>query len=109
MLARSHGCLTLHSYGGCECIGEDPGPNFTARLDQWQVAATTVCKRAPTIRPQIQLSPSIGFCRHEGVNVKALLTFGGQHQGVVNLPGCPVPDQDASPSKAQEEGGMCKV
>eukprot|EP00892_Ulva_mutabilis_P007375 jgi/Ulvmu1/5009/UM021_0026.1 len=29
-------------------------------------------------------------CGHEGLDVKTLITFGGQHQGIVNVPGCQV-------------------
>lgn len=33
-----------------------------------------------------------GQCRHKGISVKNLMTFGGQHQGIVNVPGCTVFD-----------------
>lgn len=42
------------------------------------------------------------YRRHEGLDVKTLITFGGQHQGIVNLPGCQV-TSNAAP------GYVCQV
>jgi hypothetical protein len=36
--------------------------------------------------------------RHEGVPVKNLMTWGGQHQGIVNVPGCTIFDDTDKPN-----------
>jgi hypothetical protein len=36
--------------------------------------------------------------RHKGVPVKSLMTWGGQHQGIVNVPGCTIFDDTDKPN-----------
>jgi hypothetical protein len=41
-----------------------------------------------------------------GLDVRTLITFGGQHQGIVNFPGCTIDSEGKSPPKV---GTTCRV